>query len=114
MYLLVLHHCEQVIAHQIHLLPVFPQPLHLLQAARGVVDLSIFSEDGSLPHHFFDVLVDGEEAVEDLSGPFGVETAFVFDGGQVFPGFLLYFLQPPFDPCCLHLQIPMHSFMYTF
>lgn len=110
-YLLLLHHCQQVVAHQVDLLPPLPQSVHFLEAARGVVDLSVLAEDGGLSHHFLDVLVDGEDAVEYLARAFCGEAGFVLDGVLVLLGLLFCLLEAAFDPGCVRVGVQMHSRM---
>lgn len=97
-YLLLLNHCEKVISHQVNLLASLSQPFYFLQAAGRVIDLSILSKDGCLPHHFLDVLVNGEDAVEYLSWTFSAETGLAFNSILIFLGLLLCLLESPLDP----------------
>jgi hypothetical protein len=108
-YLLLFDHCEEVVSHEVDFLASFSEAVDFLEAAGGVVDLSVFAEDGGLPHHFLDVLVDGEDAVEYLPGALSAETALALDGVLVLLGLLLGLLQSPLDPPYLPTPLPMHS-----
>jgi hypothetical protein len=110
-YLLLLDHRQQVVAHQVDLLPPLPQALHLLETARGVVDLPVLAEDRRLLHHLVDVLIDGQDAVEDLPRPLSAQRALVLDRVLVLLGLLLDLLDAPLDPRCLKLKVQMHSLM---
>lgn len=102
-YLLLLDHRQQVVPHQVDLLPPLPQTLHLLQTPRRIVDLPVLAEYRRLLHHLVDVLIDGQDAVEDLPGPLSGEGGLVLDGVLVLLGLLLDLLQTPLDPRCLKL-----------
>ena len=97
-YLLLLDHRQQVVAHQVDLFPPLPQTVHLLQATRRVVDLPVLSEDRRLLHHLLDVLIDGEDSIEDLPGTLSGETGLALDGVLVFLGLLLGLLKTSLDP----------------
>ena len=97
-YLLLLYDCLEVVTHQVDFLPPLSQSLDLFQAAGGVVDLSVLSEDFSLFHHLLDVLIDRQDAVEDLPWPLSAETGLALNGVSILLGLLLGLLQSPLNP----------------
>jgi hypothetical protein len=111
-YLLLLDDGQQVVAHQVDLLPPLPQPLHLLQTPRGVINLSLRTEDLGLIHHLLNILINGKDAVEYLPGAFGGETSLGLNGILVLLGLLLSLLEAAFDPGWMGREVQMHSRMY--
>lgn len=55
--LLLFNYSQQVISHQVYLFSMLPQPLHLLQATRRIINLPILTKYGCLLHHLFNILV---------------------------------------------------------
>lgn len=90
--LLVFYDCQQIVSHQIYFFTVLPESLNFLQASGRVIDLTILSKNGSLTHHLFDIFINREKPIQNLSRPFSGETGFVFNSRQIFLSFLLNFL----------------------
>lgn len=60
--------------------------------------MTVLSEDLCFFHHFLNVLINGKDAVEDLSGSLSVETGFTLNGICILLGLLFGFLQSPLNP----------------
>jgi hypothetical protein len=94
----VFDNCKEIITHKIDFLPLLPEALNFLEATCRVVDLSVLTKDCGLSHHFFDIVVDGEKAVEDLARAFGGGVSFVLDSVEVLLGLLFDVLEAAFNP----------------
>jgi hypothetical protein len=97
-YLLLLYDGQQVVPHQVDLLPPLTQPLNFFQAPRGVVDLPVLSENRGFSHHLLNVLIDCQDSIEYLPGSLGTEASLVLYGILILFGFLFCLLKPPFNP----------------
>lgn len=86
------------IIHILDFSPALSESLDFFEAAGTVVDLAVFSENFGLLHHIFDILVDGDNAIEDILGPVAGEGTFCVNNCLVLLDLLLYVHQSFLDP----------------
>ena len=96
--LLLLLHGHHIVSHEFDFLAPIPESIDLFQTSGAFIDPTTLAELLGLRGHFFDVLVDSDESVEDLFGPFcGVRTL-VVDHLLILPDLLLHIHQSLLDP----------------